>query len=394
LNSNGSKKKPEILIVAGEASSELYASRIIEEFITKKSSVHFFGIGSKRMESLGCEVVEYSEKMAVVGLWEVLKHWKTIYNAFNNIVALAKVRKPELALLLDYPDFNLRLAKKLKSMGVPVIYYISPQVWAWRTSRVHLIKKIVTKMLVVFPFELDFYTRFKVPATFVGHPLLDELAKQNLNSASALVTRELLGVKKDEFLIALLPGSRESELNHNLQTQIAASELIASQKKNVRFLLLVAPSLEVDFVKEKISQDLKINMRLVKDDPLKVLHACDAAIVASGTATLIAGLAQVPMVIMYKMNALTGFLAKILVRMPKYFGMANLILDDRGVPELFQEAASPQNIAHEILRYVDDPEYRNRVIQKLSTIKNKLGDGGANSRVVVEIEKLLNAPPA
>jgi lipid-A-disaccharide synthase len=387
-----SEFKSEILIVAGEASSELYATRILEECKQRKLDYHFFGIGSARMKALGCEIVEESEKMAVVGLVEVISHWRTIAGAFRKLVSLAKERKPRLVLLLDYPDFNLRLAKKMNHLGIPVIYYISPQVWAWRSARVHLIKEIVAKMLVVFPFEKDFYEKFKVPVTFVGHPLLDELKKQNLTESLRKTTRDQLGVRDDEFLIALLPGSRRSELKYNFEAQLKAAEIIAAKKPKARFLILVAPSLDVEVVRSYLPNALKLSIRLVKDEPLKILQACDSGILASGTATLIAGLAETPMVIMYKMNKLTGFLAKRLVKGPDFFGMTNLILREQAVPELFQEQANPDNLAQEIIKYIDDPDYRLSVVNKLSTIKSKLGDGGANARVVDELVAFMSKP--
>ncbi|MDZ4677873.1 MAG: lipid-A-disaccharide synthase [Oligoflexia bacterium] len=381
--------KSEILIVAAEASSELYASRIIEEAKRRGLKAKFFGIGSQKMESLGCEIIEQSEKMAVVGLWEVLAHWGVISRAFRNLVSQAEIRKPKVALLLDYPDFNLRLAAKLHGLSIPVIYYISPQVWAWRKGRVHTIKKIISKLLVVFPFEVDFYKKFEVPVTFVGHPLLDEISQNTLTHEQKKIGRQQLGVSDGEFLIGLLPGSRDSELKYCFQTQLETAQKISEQKKNARFLILVAPSLELAKVQALIPENIKIAVRLVKDEPLKILQLCDSCIVASGTATLVAGLAETPMVIMYKMNQLTSFLAKRLVKGPEFFGMANLILGERAVPEFFQEEANPDQLARETIRFMNDENYRLLIKSKLALIKTKLGNGGANNRVVDELEALI-----
>jgi len=381
-------KTPEVLLVAAEASSELYGRRIIEEIKKRKLNVQFYGIGSHAMESMGFDLVESSENMAVVGLFEVMAHWKVISQAFKNLVKRAKKEKPKAALLLDYPDFNLRLAKKLHGLKIPVLYFISPQVWAWRTGRVHLIKRIISRMLVVFPFEKDFYEKFNVPVSFVGHPLLDEILNKRLTDADRKVGRQHLGVKDDKFLVGLLPGSRDSELKYNFQTQIEAAVKISEEKPNAEFLILVAPTLEVQKIKNLLPEDLKISLRVIKDGPLKIMQLCDACIVASGTATLMTGLAETPMVIMYKMNAMTGFIAKRIVS-GSFFGMANLISGEKVVPELFQQEASPENLAREILKFDSDIEYRKKTKAKLAELKNKLGSGGAIERVVNELERVL-----
>ena len=389
---NEAKQIKEILIVAAEASSELYASRIIQECRDRGLKVHFFGIGSKSMEALGCEVVEYSEKMAVVGLWEVLAHWNVISKAFKTLVKKAEDKKPALALLLDYPDFNLRLAKQLSRLNVPVFYYISPQVWAWRSGRVDLIKKVIKKMLVVFPFEEGFYRQHGIDAHFVGHPLLDEVEKQKFSAEKRLLTREHLGIKKDDFLVGLLPGSRVSELKNNFESQLRAAELISKKHSHARFVILVAPSLEKEFVQKWIPADIELNYALVKADPLTIMQACDACIVASGTATLMTALAATPMVIMYKMRDLTAWLARRLVK-GKFFGMPNLISEKAVVPELFQEQANPEKISEEISRFIVDENYYDKTKADLAQIKDKLGNRGANVRVTDEIQKAIGGTP-
>ncbi len=382
--------KADVLIVAAEASSELYASRILEEVKSRGLSLNFFGIGSQRMEDLGCEIIEKSENMAVVGFWEVLAHWKTIVRAFKGLVRMADKRKPSMALLLDYPDFNLRLAKKLKHRSVPVIYYISPQIWAWRQSRVHLIKKIVSKMLVVFPFEKEFYEKFRMPVKFVGHPLLDEVKKTSLDADKRQQVRQKLGIAKDDFLVALLPGSRHSELKYNFRTQIQTALSINAQRPKTQFLILVAPTLNVSDIKKLIPLNFTLPLRVVKDDPLRILQASDVALVASGTATLVTGLAETPMVIMYKMNILTGFLAKFLVKGPKFFGMANLIMNEKVAPEFFQKQANPVQISNEMIRYIDDEPYREATKAKLRLLKEKLGGPGATKLVVDSMIEIMN----
>lgn len=384
---------PQILIVAAEASSELYAARVIEECQRRKLPVSFFGIGSPRMKALGCELMESSDNMAVVGLWEVLAHWSVISGAFKSLLVQAKLRKPKLALLLDYPDFNLRLAKKLNGVQIPVYYFISPQVWAWRTGRVNLIKKIIKKMLVVFPFEEPFYKSHGVDVTFVGHPFLDELPDSLLSPGEIEIGRSKRGVALGDVLIGLLPGSRKSELKHNFLTQLEAAKVIHTKNPRTKFMVVVAPSLDIDFVKTFIPEGFNIPFSLVKDEPLKLIQICDACIVASGTATLITALAGTPMVIMYKMNALTASIARKLVK-GDFFGMPNLISGEKIVPELFQEAANPENLAVKILKFVDNKPYCRETRTKLDLVKAKLGSSGAVKKVVDEIEKELSGSQA
>lgn len=385
---NNPKKFNEILIVSAEASSELYARRVMLECEKRNLPVSFFGIGSEAMKQMGCQIVEQSEKMAVVGLWEVLAHWKIISQAFKNLLNMARVKKPKLALLLDYPDFNLRLAAKLKKLDVPVYYYISPQVWAWRTGRVKVIKKIISKMLVVFPFEVDFYKKHNVDVSFVGHPLLDEVVESRMSEEQRKEKRGLWGAKPEDFVVGIMPGSRDSELRYCFETQIRATEEILIQKPDTKFFILVAPSLDTEFVKTYMPTDTKIKFVFIKDEPFKMIQSCDAVIVASGTATLMTALMEVPMVIMYKMNPMTASLARKLVK-GRFFGMPNLISNEKIVPELFQEEANADFIANEILKYISNPSYLKSVQQKLSKIKDMLGTSGAAIRVVDEIQKAL-----
>jgi lipid-A-disaccharide synthase len=243
-------------------------------------------------------------------------------------------------------------------------------------------------MLVVFPFEKNFYEDFGVPVSFVGHPLLDEVKNSSLSQDHRKAARAQMGVGENDFLVGLLPGSRESELKHNFETQLLAAEEISKKRPQARFLILVAPTLEKERVASLIPQDFSVDVRLVKDDPLSVLQLCDACIVASGTATLMTGLAGTPMVIMYKMNAMTGFIARRLVR-GQFFGMANLILGEKAVPELFQGDASPEKLADEIIKYMDDPGLIQTVRGKLAQIKNRLGNGGAVVKVVDHLVELM-----
>lgn len=368
-----------VLIVAAEASSSLYAQRLLEHWRAEGRDVRAFGIGSRAMEKLGFERIGRSEEMAVVGLQEVIKHFPLIRKVFFGLLDEAKKRKPKFALLLDYPDFNLRLAKKLKALGIPVIYYISPQVWAWRTDRVKLIKRVVDHMLVLFPFEEPFYREHGVRVDFVGHPLLDELPPP-MSEKDFLFEKRKYGLGADELVLGLMPGSRHSEIQHHLRTQLEAAAIVMRRNPNVQPVLLLAPTLERADV-EPYLEEFPFSIQIIKDEPLKMISLADVLLVASGTATLMVGLMEKPMVIMYRMNAVTAWLAKKLVTKTKFFGMANLIMDRLVVPELFQEDANPERLAEELLRYLDDPRERDRARKDLALIKEKLGNRGATVNV-------------
>jgi lipid-A-disaccharide synthase len=367
-----------VLIIAAEASSSLYAQRLLELWKTAGRDIDAFGIGSRDMEKLGFECIGRSEEMAVVGLQEVIKHLPLIRNVYNKLLDQAEKRKPKFALLLDYPDFNLRLAKDLKKRGIKVIYYISPQVWAWRTGRVKAIKKIVDHMLVLFPFEEDFYRMHNVRVDFVGHPLLDELPPSR-NESERKIRRQRFGITENDVVLGLMPGSRRSEIQHHLRTQLEAAKILGKRNPRVRPVLMVAPTLERDEIKHAIG-NFELPLQIIKENPLDMIDLADVILVASGTATLMVGLMEKPMVIMYRMNAVTAWFAKRLVTKTKFFGMANLIMDRAVVPELFQEDANPERLASELQRLID-PENHGRVVNDLKQIKDRLGKKGATANV-------------
>ena len=364
-----------VLIIAAEASSSLYAQRLLELWKLESFEVETFGIGSRAMEKLGFECLGRSEEMAVVGLQEVLKHLPLIRQVYKKLLVEADKRKPKFALLLDYPDFNLRLAKDLKKRGITVIYYISPQLWAWRTGRVKTIKKVVDRMLVLFPFEETFYLEHQVPVSFVGHPLLDELPQTN-----SAHERERFGISKDEIVLGLMPGSRRSEIGHHLDVQLQTAARLVSRNPKIRPILLVAPTLERDELRVKLAH-LSFTVQIVKEDPLDMIGMADVILCASGTATLMVGLMEKPMVIMYKMTTLTGWVAKLLVTKTPFFGMVNLIMGRRAVPEFFQEQANPERMALEIEKMIADPVEYKKIQADLREMKVKLGARGATARV-------------
>jgi lipid-A-disaccharide synthase len=373
-------ERDSVLIIAAEASSSLYAQRILESWKAEGRAIDAFGIGSRSMEKLGFECIGRSEELAIVGLTEVLKHLPVIRRVFNRLLELAETRRPKFALLLDYPDFNLRLAKQLKKRGIRVIYYISPQVWAWRTGRVKQIGRDVDHMLVLFPFEEKFYREHGVRCDFVGHPLLDELPETAVTKEKLQFERARFGLSTNDIVLGLMPGSRNSEIEHHLATQVRAAEILVRRMPQVRPVLMVAPTLE----REKfgaILESSSASIQIVKEDPLDMIALADVMLVASGTATLMVGLMEKPMVIMYRMTAITAWFAKRLVTKTKFFGLVNLVMDRLVVPELFQEDANPSRLADELQKLATG-SVREKALSDLAGVRSALGSRGATKRVL------------
>jgi lipid-A-disaccharide synthase len=376
------------MVIAAEASSAHYALKLMQHWKSEKKDFHFFGVGSNEMESLGFERFGKSEEMAVVGVAEIVAHYSELRSIFNKLVKEAIKRKPKVLILMDYPDFNLMLAKKLHGHGINVIYYISPQVWAWRTSRVKKIKKYCQKVLLLFPFEVDFYKNYDVPYEFVGHPLLDELNPDFLDETKIQYQKEKYGIKKNEKLLALMPGSRRGELDRHLHLQLEVAKRLLKKHPHLRLAILVAPTISRENMLERL-EDFRSPYILLRDDPYKMISLADYVLVASGTATLMVGLLQKPMVIMYNVKALTAFIVRLFARHVKYFGLVNLIMGDEVVPERLQEKSNPDELFDMLDRYISDEVYMNSVTKKLKTLPAFLGEKGATARVAKSVESFL-----
>jgi lipid-A-disaccharide synthase len=273
-------------------------------------------------------------------------------------------------------------------LGIPVIYYISPQVWAWRKGRVKKIKKFCEKILVLFPFEVPFYQKENVPVEFVGHPLLDELDEKYFSEKHRKQQRNRCGIQDNDIVIGLMPGSRRLEISQHLQLQFKVAEKLYKSYPNIKILLMCAPSVDRDALREKLD-DIRLPYILQKDDPAQMIQLCDVILAASGTATLLVGLLEKPMVIMYKMKWLTGIIAKVLVRGVRFFGIVNLISEREIVPERWQGGANPDELFNLMKRYLDDSDYKNKVVQDLKLLKSKLGERGATEKVASVVNTYL-----
>jgi len=389
--------KPQVLIIAAEASSGLFAQRLIEHWKNDKNDkseksgkkdLHFFGVGTPEMERIGFERLGKSEEMAVVGVVEVLEAYRHLKSVFNKIVDEVHKRKPRLIILMDYPGFNLRLAKALHSTGIPIVYYIAPQVWAWKTGRVQQIRQYCRKVLVILPFELDFFKKHQVPTEFVGHPLLDEIRPELYDPKVRSLQRQRRGVADADFVVGLMPGSRRGELERNFPIQLKTAAILKRKYTNLKVIVFVAPTLTLEEVQSYLSQ-VSFDVQVIKDEPFQMIQLADLILAASGTATLMVAMLGVPMVIMYRLNWLTGIMARVLVRGIKYFGLPNLVLNREVVPERWQSQASPEKLAVLLMDFMNQPDKLKSVGEELKKIPSLLGQRGATKRVAKSLEEFL-----
>ncbi|MBC7458807.1 MAG: lipid-A-disaccharide synthase [Bdellovibrionaceae bacterium] len=374
------------MIIAAEASSAHYGAKLIKLWKKQERDggpkIEFFGVGTQEMEDLGFRRIGYAEEMAVVGLVEVIKHFSHLKAVFNRLIKEASKQRPDFVILMDYPDFNLRLAKKLKAMDIKVFYYISPQVWAWRKSRIHDIKAYCEKVFLIFPFEKIFYDHFEVPNDFVGHPLIEDLDESLYNKTLIQGHRQKYGIKNDELVLALMPGSRHGEIERNFPIQLESAKIILRKYKHVRLSICVAPTLTREHLLPYL-ENFSFPYLMIKDEPNRMICMADLILVASGTATLMVGLLEKPMVIMYKVNWLTGVIGNWLVDI-KFFGLINLVLDKETVPERKQGQTDPKHLAMLLEKYITDPKYTQSVINDLKQTKKALGYDEADKKTATQ----------
>jgi lipid-A-disaccharide synthase len=379
-----------ILISAGEASGDMYGAQLIEALRRlaelRSAGQEFFGAGGERMRAAGCEIVVDAKDLAVVGITEVLSRLPKILGLYRRLIRAADEKRPALAVVIDAPAFNWRVARQMRRRGIPVVYYVCPQFWAWRQGRVKLLRKYVDKALVIFPFEEKFYRDRGVDATFVGHPLADLPAPA--------VTRDAYAVENHldaaKTWITLMPGSRRKEVRMNLPTILGAAGRLGG---DYEFLLPVARTLDSAFLAGLIAGATETRraaslrgIHLVPE-ALPALYHSRAGIVASGTATVEAAIMGTPFVMVYRVSALTYALGKPRVKVP-YFAMVNLIAEEEVVPELVQHKFTVENIVTEMNKIIPDGERRRRMIERLAAVKArlKLGNGGAHpSEMAAEI---------
>ncbi len=375
-----------ILIVAGERSGEVYGAELARALRVRLGAIEIFGCGGDAMREAGVETVIDAHAISMAGIVEVIAGLPRVYRAFHTLMDEVDRRKPALAVLIDFPDFNLRLAKKLKQRSIPVVYFVSPQIWAWRKGRIAQIKATVTKMLCIFDFEETMYREAGVPVEYVGHPLVD--------LARARMTREEFFAKSNldraVTTIAMLPGSREKEVAQNLPPLVEAAAGLASRRK-IQFVIPVAATLRQQWMEALVKKNGSGSaaIRTVTAATHDALAHSDVAVVASGTATVEAALHSRPMVVVYRVAPLTWFFGKLLVRVPHY-SMVNLLAGKALVKELMQSEFTADRVAAEVEYLLDHAEARAKMAGELGALRARLGPGGAITKAAEAISNVYN----
>jgi len=375
-----------IMIIAGEASGDLHGSKLVLAMREKNSDLFFCGIGGQALRDAGVKIIVDASQLAVVGISEVFSKMPGLFRGMSVAKKLLKSLKPDLLIIIDFPDFNLHIAGAAKKLVIPVLYYISPQVWAWRPGRVKKIRKIVDHVAVILPFEEKFFRKHQIQATFVGHPLLDThlLLEESSNEKNA----------EDIPVIGLLPGSRDREIAKLLPVMLQSARILLERDKNMKFIVSVAPSMERKFVETIVEEHRgEYDFELVSDTVENVLKRCRLAVVASGTVTLEAAIFGIPMIIIYKVSPFTYWLGRMLVRSRvKNFGLVNLIAGREISPELLQGEVSSEKIADMAFEMLNDASKLEKTRNELLGIKDMLGGAGASKRVADIAFNMLEKP--
>ena len=373
-----------LMMVAGEVSGDVHGEGLIRSLRQNHADADLFGIGGKKMLREGFRPYFMLDTMQAHGFVELAGHLPRLYKTLWRMRDALEEESPDALVLIDYPGFNLKLAAYASEKGIPVIFFNSPQIWAWRKGRLDTIKRVVDKMIVLFPFEEEIYQQAGVDVSWVGHPLLDEIGQESDSAA----LRENCGLRADLPLLAIAPGSRPSEMRKHLPTMLEALPEIEKKIGEFQCILPVAESLDFDEVRRKASSS-SVYVAVVPEQFLESVRASDAAVIASGTASLQTGLALKPFVIVYRVSPLTYMIARFLAE-TKYIGMVNVLADKEIVPELLQNEFTVSSITDHAVRLLQDHDYRGTMISELKKIGLKLGEPGAYRRAAKCIEDFIN----
>ncbi len=363
------------MIIAGEASGDLYGAELSRELQSLDAGLILSGIGGTGMAAEGVNILYDISRLAVMGIVEVVSRLRDIRNAMKILENQFETNRPDLLILIDYPGFNLELARRAKKFAIPVLYYISPKIWAWREGRIKSIRKYVDRMAIIFPFEKEFYRGHGFEVDFVGNPLLDQV--QTTMAPEEFRARH--GIDKDANVIGIMPGSRKQELARILPVFLQAAELLDQKTEKCVFLLPLALTLTEDDLKEHGLRDTGLDIRIMKEQRYDAMAACDAAMAVSGTLTMELAILQVPMVVCYRASFLSYFIAKPFIKV-KYISLVNLVAGKEIVPELLQQKATPQNMYHEISELLPEREAGKSMRQELAKVVGQLGEPGGTRR--------------
>jgi len=381
-----------MMMVAGERSGDLYGAELATELKTQLDSVEVFGCGGDAMRQAGVKTTVDSHQFAMVGITEIVSGMPRAYRAFRALLAEVDRRRPQLAVLIDSPSLNLRLAKRLKQRSIPVIYFISPQLWAWKKWRMRHVRQRVDKMLCIFDFEERIYRKAGVPAEYVGHPLAEMMERRTRLSRAAFFSNA--GLDPTTPTVALLPGSREIEVAYNLPTILDAAHRLSTRRagKGIQFVLALAPAPDAERLETKMLAEYagKVTVRALTHSTYDALEHSDVAVVASGTATVEAALLQCPMIVVYRVAPVTAFFARFMIDV-RFYSMVNLLAGKLVVKELIQGDFTEQAVADEVQRLLDHPEERRKMVEELAVIGSHLGGRGATRRAADAIVNFLRA---
>jgi lipid-A-disaccharide synthase len=371
------------MIVTGEASGDMHGANLIKAAGEVDPGLQFFGVGGSDMEAAGCEILIPGEELAVMGIVEVFGHFSVIWQSFQKLKKiLHSPERPDALVLIDFPEFNLRLAKQAKKAGVPVLYYVSPQVWAWRRGRVKKIARVVDRLAAIFPFEPELYQGLDIDVAYVGHPLLDELHEP----CDRIEFLESIGVSEDKRIVGLFPGSRRSEIDYMFDTLLESGIEIIKYEPDCHFLVPLASTLKQEELQKRLELS-GLPATLVHADVYDTISACEAIISVSGTVTLQIALIGTPMAILYKMASLTYLVGRLLVKVD-HIGLANIVAGRQVAREFIQDQASPDNLAREVVRVLQDETYRETLQKGLAGVQQRMGEPGCSIRVAKMLSEM------
>lgn len=363
-----------IMMSAGEASGDMHAAAVAAEIKKENPQVDIFGMGGKNMREAGVRIVYDIEHLGIIGFVEVLKHLPLFFKLIKFLKETMVNEKPDVLVCIDYPGLNMKIAHAAKEMGIPVVYYIAPTIWAWKKGRAKQIARDVRQVASIFPFEAEAYKKAGAPVTFVGHPLADTV-KTSMSFEKAM---EYFGGQKDKKRILLMPGSRKNEVSGLLPVMLDACKLI-SEKAECQFYLPKADTISDEFLKSFLSKYPELSVTVTEGKQYDLMQICTACIASSGTATLETALMQLPTVLIYKLAPATWFIAKHVVEV-KYAGLPNLLLQKEVTPELLQDQVTAENIVSIIVPWITDEQIRARNINEIQEVRKRLGDAGAVKR--------------
>ena len=364
-----------IMIIAGEASGEMHGAGVVAALKARRPEIDVFGIGGDRMERAGCALLYHIERFSVMGITEVVRHLPFIRRVLRRLDGLLESRRPDLLILIDYPDFNLRLARKARKRDIPVLYYISPQVWAWRARRIHTIVRLVDCMAVVFPFEVALYEKTGGKVVFVGHPLLEVLESRQ-NKADFCADS---GLNPDRPIVGMLPGSRTMETERMLPAMVGTLKKVQRDLPGVQGVIGLAPTVSRAELADYL-EGRGIEIPVVESGTYEVMNHADLLLVTSGTATLESACFGTPLLVLYRMSRLSWWIARRLVNIPD-IGLVNVVAGRRIAPEFLQDEVEPEVLAPVVLDLLREPDKRRAMTSELREVRSRLGTPGASSRV-------------